>query len=200
MHENGGVINTNDVDIGLYDGADVQIHIVDRRNLSRKGLLFTGSIADVTYNIENMITLDVKGSVVNAKIIMTQKRSPMCRTDLFSVLCGLNQAAYAVVAHVVTLMDAFTFTVSGPTNPDGYFNGGVIINADGVGFEIANWDQSSSRITTYLPSQRLVESGMPLTLYPGCNKTLASCSAYGNTKNFQGEPHFLGTAAAAQQV
>lgn len=200
VHQNGGIINSNDVDIGLFDGAAVQIYIVDRLDLSSKGLLFTGSMAGVSYNIENMITFDVKGPVVNAKIIMTQKRSPMCRTDLFSVLCGLNADDYAVVAHVATLMDAFTFTVTGPTNPDGWFNGGTIINADGVAFEIANWDQSSSRITTYLPSQRLVESGMPLTLYPGCNKTLANCSAYGNTLNFIGEPHFLGTAAAAQQV
>lgn len=201
VHQNGGVINTNDVDVGLFDGADVQIHIVDRLNLSRKGLEFTGSVANVSYNVENLITFDVKGPVVNAKIIMTQRRSPMCRTDLFSVLCGLNADAYAVVAHVATLIDAFTFTVTGPTQPDNWFNQGVIINADGVAFEIANWTLSTGKITTYLPSQRLVESGMPLTLYPGCDKTMASCSGkYGNALNFIGEPHFLGTAAAAQQV
>src|SRR4029077_10729442 len=28
VHQNGGVINTNDVDIGLFDGADVQIYII----------------------------------------------------------------------------------------------------------------------------------------------------------------------------
>lgn len=201
VHQNGGIINTNDVDIGLFDGADVQIYIVDRLNLSRKGLLFTGSIATVTYNVENLITFDVKGPVVNAKILMTMKRSPMCRTDLFSVLCGLDASAYDVTATVVSILDAFNFTVSGPTQADGWFNQGTIVNADGVAFEIANWSLSSMKVTTYLPSQRLIASGMPLTLYPGCDKTLAMCSGrYNNALNFIGEPHFLGTAAAAQQV
>ena len=68
--------------------------------------------------------------------------------------------------------------------------------------EIANWVQASQTITTYLPSARLVTPGQGVTLYPGCDKThdATGCGKYTNWLNFQGEPHFTGTAAAAQQV
>ncbi len=202
VHENGGTINTADIDAGLFDGANVQVHIIDRLNLSRKGLLFTGRISTINYNCLNGITLDAKGPAVDAKILMVQKRSPMCRTDLFSVLCGVPASSYDVAATVASVSDAFTFTVSGLAQADGWFNQGTAVLPNGVAVEIANWVQSTQTITTYLPCQRLVSAGMALTLYPGCDKTLTAtgCIKYANALNFQGEPHFLGTSAAAQQV
>lgn len=201
VHENGGIINTADLEAGLFDGADVQLFNVDRLDLSRKGLLFTGSVANINYNVENGITFDVKGMVVNAKILMTQKRSPMCRTDLFSVLCGVNRDAYVVSTHVVAIVDAFNFTVAGLPQADGWFNQGVAITSSGIAVEIARWVQSTQTVTAYLPANLLLSAGADLTLYPGCDKTLAMCAGrYNNALNFQGEPHFLGTAAAAQQV
>ena len=72
----------------------------------------------------------------------------------------------------------------------------------GPSFEIANWTQSSQLVTSYLPSIRFLTVGANLTLYPGCDKTLGvnGCAKFSNQLNFQGEPHFLGTAAAAQQA
>ncbi len=105
---------------------------------------------------------------------------------------------------VATIEGAFVFTVTGSlANASGYFNQGVAVTANGIAFEIGNWDQSTQTITAYLPCNRLLEVGLGLTLYPGCSKTLTGtggCSSFGNQLNFQGEPHFLGTAAAAQQV
>jgi hypothetical protein len=47
-----------------------------------------------------------------------------------------------------------------------------------------------------------VTPGQGVTLWPGCDKTMGAtgCGKYNNWQNFQGEPHFTGTAAAAQQV
>lgn len=203
--ESSGTISTEDLDIGLFDGATVQIYIVDRLDLSAKGLLFTGSIATITYNVENQVTLDVKGPAVAARILMTQKRTPMCRTDLFSSLCTVNPASWQVTGTIATVVNAFNFTVSGlsiATPADGYFNQGVALSENGTAFDIANWLQSSLSITAYLPCYRLISVGEGITLYPGCDKTLSAtgCARYSNQLNFQGEPHFAGTAAAAQQV
>jgi uncharacterized phage protein (TIGR02218 family) len=203
VHENGGTITTEDLDIGLFDGADVQIYIVDRMDLTSKGLLFSGSIANVSYDVENMVTIDVKGPAVSARVLMTQRRSPMCRTDLFSVLCGLNPASFDVATSVDTIVNAFNFTVTGAlAQADGYFNQGVVVTADGTSFEIANWSQSTQTITAYLPCSRIITEGGGLTLYPGCDKTMGvnGCPKFSNQLNFQGEPHFLGAAAAAQQA
>ncbi len=202
IHGSSATINSADLDIGLYDGAIVQLYIVDRLDLSSKGLLFTGSISTISYDVENQVVFDVKGPAVSAKILMTQKRSPMCRTDLFSVLCGLNPASFDVAATIATIEDAFTFTVNGLAQADGYFNQGVAVTASGKSFQVANWVNSTQKITAYLPCNRILTVGGALTLYPGCDKTMGpnGCPKFSNQLNFQGEPHFLGTAAAAQQV
>ncbi|WP_439399092.1 baseplate hub protein [Bradyrhizobium sp. PMVTL-01] len=208
VHGSGFTFDSTDIDLGLFDGAKVELYSVDRLNLTRKGLLFTGTISNTSTDpITHQFSFSVMGYSVKARIIMTQKRSPMCRTDVFSMLCGLNKALYAVSATVVTVGDAtgglFGFTVSGLTQDDGYFNQGVGVTDGGVAFEIASWVKSTQTIKTYLPRQRLLTVGMGLTLYPGCNKVLESpngCAKFSNQLNFVGEPHFLGTAAAAQQV
>lgn len=200
----GATFDSADLDVGLFDGATVQVYIIDRLNLSRKGLLFTGAISNIDCDpIGHQVTIEVKGRAASAKTVMTRKRSPMCQTDLFSVLCGIDKAAYDVAATVATIITSFSFAVGGSlAQTDGYFNQGVAVTAGGVAFEIANWFQSTQTITTYLPCNRLLTVGTGLTLYPGCNKTLGTggCAKFSNQLNFQGEPHFLGTAAAAQQA
>jgi uncharacterized phage protein (TIGR02218 family) len=205
VHGSNATINSQDLDVGLFDGATVQLYVVDRLNLSRKGLLFSGSIANISYTTENQVSFDVKGPAVSAKILMTQKRSPMCRTDLFSVLCGINPASWAATGTIATIVNAFNFTVSGLSiapPADGYFNQGVAVTSAGTAFELSNWVQSTATITAYLPCNRILTVGGSLTLYPGCDKTLGAngCPKFSNQLNFQGEPHFLGAAAAAQQV
>jgi uncharacterized phage protein (TIGR02218 family) len=201
VHSSLSVFETSVIDAGLFGAATVQLYVVDRMNPARLGLLFTGSIGNISYNLENQVVFDVKGLAQFARVLLTEKRSPMCRTDLFSVLCGVDKTAYDVAAVVTAVVDNFNFTVSGPGNPDGWFNQGVMVTSSGTALVIANWVASTHAVTTYLPVKRLVDAGMNLTLYPGCDKTMATgCAKFENQINFQGEPHFLGTAAAAQQV
>lgn len=203
VHARGSTFDTDDLEAGLFDAAAVQIYVVDRMDLSSKGLLFTGSIGNIAYSIENQVSFEVKGPANSAKILMTQKRTPMCRTDLYSVVCGVDKDDYDVATSVATIEDQFNFTVTGAlAQADGYFNQGFVVTANGIAFEIGNWVQSTQTITTYSPSSLKLTEGMALTLYPGCDKTLGAngCPKFSNQLNFQGEPHFLGTAAAAQQV
>ncbi len=204
VHSGSSTFDTGVIEAGLFDAATVQLYIVDRMNLAgTPGLLFTGAIADIKYNVENQVVFDVKGAAVFARRILTQRRSPMCRTDLYSTLCGVDKTAYDVATTVDAVANSFSFTVTGAlAQADGYFNQGVVVSAGGVAIEIANWVQSTQTITTYLPISRLLTAGDNLTLYPGCDKTLGAngCAKFSNQLNFQGEPHFLGTAAAAQQV
>ncbi len=203
VYGDGYLLDSEDIDIGRFDGAKVEIYKVDRLDLSRKGLEFTGFISDTSYNpIEHQVIFSVKGPSAS-RIVMTRKRSPMCGVDLFSTPCGLDKTAFDVAATVATIESAFVFTVSGLAQADGYFNGGVGVTANGDKFVMSRWVQSTQTITAYLPCSRILEVGLGLTLYPGCSKTLTGangCASFSNQLNFQGEPHFLGTAAAAQQV
>lgn len=192
------------IDIGLFDAAKVQIYIVDRLNLSRKGLHFTGEISDISVEpIQRQFSFNVKGPSASSRIVMTRKRSPMCETDFGSVLCQIDIEDHKAVTTVATVDTAFSFTVSGSlAQADGYFNNGVVVTDAGDKFEIGNWTNSTQKILTYQASSRRLAIGQSITLYKGCNKTkgLGGCADVSNWINFQGEPHFLGSAAAAQQV
>ncbi len=209
VHGDGYTFDSADIDIGLFDGATVQLYKVDRLNLTRKGLFFTGAISNITVDpIGHLVTFDVK-SGNPAKILMTAKRQPMCRVDLFSTLCQVNKVSYAVSTTVATIVNAFSFTVTGSlAQADGYFNGGVCVTASGVAFVMGNWVQSTQKISTYSAVNRLLTVGLGLTIYPGCDKTdtITGCGKFtvadpnGNYINFQGDNHYTGPAVAAQQV
>lgn len=204
VYESGATFDSDELDIGLFDGAAVQIYKVDRMNLTRAGLEFTGAISDMTLDpIAHRFSFQVKGPASSAKILMTQKRSAMCRTDLYSTLCGVDKTAYDVSTTVASIVDGFSFTVTGSlAQADAYFNQGIVVTAAGKAFEIGRWVMSTQTITAYLPCNRFLTVGLGLTLYPGCDKTLGvnGCAKFANQLNHQAEPHFTGTAAAAQQV
>lgn len=199
-HSVGGTIDTAELNSGLWDGAVVQIYPVDRNSLSALGsALFTGTVQPVTISpIGQTGSFDCRGLSAKAESVI-QTYSPMCRTDLFSSLCQLTAASFDHTGAVASVVDRFNITVSGLASPpaDDWFNQGVGHNTTtGVKFEIANWTLSTLQLTTYLPICALFSAGDSLTLYPGCDKTKATCvSKFSNIINFQGEPHYRGPTA-----
>jgi uncharacterized phage protein (TIGR02218 family) len=196
-HSDGGTLDTAEFNTGFWDGATVQMYLVDRAGATTLGEpIFTGLIDAVTLDpIAGSGSFDVRGLAVQAEAFI-QTYQPMCRTDLFSVLCQLNESDFDHVGTVGTIIDRFNFTVAGLGAPpvDGWFNQGVFVTASGFKGTIANWLLGSLKITMYQPQciSRLT-AGEGITLYPGCDKTGATCRTKFNNKiNFQGEDHFLG--------
>lgn len=196
-HSVGGVLDTDELNHGFWDGAAVSLYVVDRANLSTLGdPLFTGIIDTVSLDpVGSSGTFDIRGVAAQAEAFI-QTYQPMDRTDLFSVLNQLVPADWDHVGTVGTIIDRFNFTVSGLGSPpaDGWFNQGVFETASGFKGVIANWINSSLKITTYQPQciSRLT-AGEAITLYPGYDKTATQSRVKFNNKiNFQGEDHFLG--------
>jgi uncharacterized phage protein (TIGR02218 family) len=196
-HSDGGTLDTFELNTGFWDGATVQTYLVDRSATTTLGNpLFTGLIDTVTIDpIGSGGSFDIRGIAVEAEAFI-QTFQPMCRTDLFSSLCQLNAADWDQTGTVDSILDRFNFTVAGLASPpaDGWFNQGVFVTASGFKGVAANWVQSSSKITTYQPQcMSRLAAGEAITLYPGCDKTGATCrTKFSNKINFQGEDHFLG--------
>ncbi len=130
VHGIGETFDTTDIDVGLFDGAAVRVYKVDRLNLSRKGLLFTGSISTVQYSpVERYVRFSVKGPSSNARMLVVRKRSPMCQVDLFSPLCQLNPASFDVATTVATI---FSFQIECYQVVSNATNSQDAINAVGV--------------------------------------------------------------------
>ena len=196
-HSEGGTIDTYELNNGFWDGAAVQMYLVDRSEATTLGdPIFTGLIDTVSINLTGSSGLfSIRGLAAQAEAFV-QTYQPMCRTDLFSVLCSLDPAAWDHAGTVGTILDRFNFTVTGLASPpaDGWFNQGTFQTASGFKGVIANWIQGSSKITMYQPqSIARLTAGEGVTLYPGCDKTGTTCRTKFNNKiNFQGEDHFLG--------
>lgn len=206
-HSSGGVFDTEDIDKGLYDAADVKVFAANRASLLSLGLMFTGTIQPIGYDTSGRVSFDIRGVSSEANTGYIQTFSPMCRTDLFSPLCGLDSADFAYTATVNAIINRFNFTVSGMMAPpgsgfantptDGWLNLGVIVTAGGIAFECANWIEADLQVTAYLPCSEFITAGEGLTLHSGCNKTIANCrDKFANTISFMGEPHSTGVAAA----
>jgi len=196
-HSEGGTLDTAELNNGFWDGAAVQMHLVNRSSATTLGdPMFTGIIDTVSINvIGSSGSFDIRGLTAEAEAFI-QTYQPMCRTDLFSVLCGLNAADWDHAGTVGSVIDRFNFTVAGLASPpaDGWFNQGTFQTASGFKGVIANWTQGSLKITMYQPQcvARLT-AGEAITLYAGCDKTGTTCrSKFSNKINFQGEDHFLG--------
>jgi len=196
-HSVGGTIETAEVNNGFWDGAAVRVYLVNRSSLSTLGdPLFTGTIDTVTLDpIGSGGSFDIRGVAAAAEAFI-QTYQPMCRTDLFSSLCQLDEALFAHTGTVGTILDRFNFTVAGLGSPpaDFWFNQGTFQTASGFKGVVANWVLSTSTITTYQPQciSRLT-AGEGITLYPGCSKEASTCRVkFGNRINHQAEAHFLG--------
>lgn len=203
-HSVGGVLDTAELNNGFWDGASVVAYVVDRANLDALGdPLFTGVIDTVAIDpIGYGGSFDIRGLAAQAEAFI-QTFQPMCRTDLFSPLCQLIAASFAQTGTIDTIVDRFNFTVAGLAIPpeDGWFNQGTFETESGFKEVVANWQQGSLKITAYQPKclARLTE-GEGITLYPGCDKTAATCrTKFSNKLNFQGEDHFLGIGSIVGQ-
>lgn len=196
-HSVGGVLDTEELNNGFWDGAMVQVYVVDRSNITTLGdALFTGVIDTVNLDpVGAAGSFDIRGIAAQSEAFI-QTYQPMDRTDLFSVLNQLEPTDWDHVGTVGVRLDHFNFTVAGLVSPPatGWFNGGVLRTASGFAAVIANWDQSALRVTTYQAvCLRRITAGEAVTLYAGYNKTAAQARTKFNNKiNFQGEDHFLG--------
>jgi uncharacterized phage protein (TIGR02218 family) len=196
-HSAGGTLDTFELNTGFWDGARVQMYLVDRFGGATLGNpLFTGLIDTVTLNpIGSGGSFDIRGIAVEAETFI-QTFQPMCRTDLFSSLCSLNAADWDHAGTVGAIVDRFNFTVAGlaAAPADGWFNQGTFVTASGFKAVIANWDLAALKMTTYQPvCVSRLNVGEALTIYPGCDKTGQTCrEKFHNKLNFQGEDHFLG--------
>jgi uncharacterized phage protein (TIGR02218 family) len=200
-HSDGGVIDTFDVNVGLYDGATVELLIADRDDLSKPGVLrFKGTVQQISFSILGHGSFDIRSQVAEAEQFI-ETYGPVCRTDLFSDLCQVDKTSYAQTATVVSIPSPFSAVISGLSAPpsDKYFDVGTGQRGTDIAFEIAHYDHSVTTLHTFLPICVLFAASDTLTLYPGCDKTEGAdgCARFNNLINRQAESHFLGVAAAA---
>jgi hypothetical protein len=117
---------------------------------------------------------------------------PACRHTLFDTGCTLSAAAFAKNGSVLagSTQISILATLSAPTGFGTYTLGRILMTSgknEGLQRTISNWDGAKT-LALINPFNYAVSAGDTFTIFPGCNKTLATCEAVNNKENFGGFP------------
>jgi len=183
---------------GALDGARVT---VERLFMATPGdtsagtiVLFAGRVAEAK-PARDEIALTVKSDLelLNTNLPRTVYQ-PGCAYTLYDSNCALAKAAWGVACTVLAgaTVNGVSATLS---NPTGYFDLGTITFTSGAlngqSFTVKAYTLSGSTgaFSFPLPLPALPATGDTFTGYPGCDKTLSTCtSKFANSAHFRGYP------------
>jgi uncharacterized phage protein (TIGR02218 family) len=170
---------------------------VDYTNVSGDGAqikLFGGAISNIVYNNLGIVEFTIDGSFTKNTYLSMETYSSLCRADLGDYRCKVNIEILKKYFEVKTVSSASRFRTTDLSDPDNYWQYGILqftsgLN-NGVALEIANSVSSTKEIVLFLNAPFDIRAGDQGIIYPGCDKTTTMCRArYSNLNNFRGEPY-----------
>ncbi|MDX3927437.1 MAG: DUF2163 domain-containing protein [Shinella sp.] len=194
-------VRETDLAAGRYDGAKVEVFLVNWQAPGEHMLLNTGEIGEVTraggaFRAElRRLThaLDqVKGRIYGHRCdaVLGDGR---CRADL--------SHGFRAEGAVTTVADELRLSVSGlETFPERFFRYGVLTFTSGIhegltaDIEDHRTSGGQTELTLWLPLPFMAEAGDRFSIVAGCDKSFGTCrEKFGNGLNFQGFPHMPGS-------
>lgn len=196
-------ITAQDLSAGRYDEAEVEMFIVNWDDLTQGILRLPGKgwIGNITTRREDFVA-EVRGLDQALQQIVGEVYQPTCRADLGDSKCKVDLDALTVNGVVSSVTDRTTFAASGlaGTQSDDFYKHGLLTwtgptGGDNVDLarEVDSYIDSTGTFTLILPMGFDIQVGDTFSVYPGCDKTLATCrDKFDNVINFRGEPFIPG--------
>lgn len=156
-------------------------------------VMFAGRVSDVTmgrYEARLVVRSDTE--LLDVKVPKNLYQ-PGCMNTLYDAACGKSRAALTV-ANAVAAAPAPTKSVFGSTlgQAASYFDLGVVTFTSGANSGISRTVKSfaaGGQVTLIAPFPFAPSAGDTFTIYPGCDKTQATCnSRFANLPRFRGQP------------
>ena len=203
----GNVPWTQAIRAGMLDGSTIQ---VDRAvfpswaGAVRSGLSFrpTG-VVTVFKGPTAAIDFDHSATIISiqSRLQLLTQQIPRnvfqagCRHTLFDAGCQLSAGAFAAdgTCQAGTTQSVFQTNLSDPALPFGtgtYALGRIVMTSgrnNGFARAVRSWSAPAAKLIVPLPFE--VAPGDTFVAYPGCDKTLGTCTAFGNNVNYGGEPN-----------
>lgn len=124
----------------------------------------------------------------------------MCRHALYGRGCRLSKATYAATGRPTAVVGSVVTVPEAAGYPNGYFSMGMLETPDGALRFIVN--HTGNKLTLMRPMESLgqlfanqgyglnyglIYGGLQLKMYPGCNRSRATCNAkFNNLENYGG--------------
>jgi uncharacterized phage protein (TIGR02218 family) len=188
-------ITEEEIQAGLYDYAELEVHLVNYADLSMSGMLVKrGWIGEVRLT-RGQFVAEVRGLAQKLSQNIGRLYTPTCDATLGDARCGVNLLALTGTSAVASVISNAVFTTTSPTTSNTYFKGGVLtwtsgLN-DGKSMEVKEFIVNDVELV--LPMGNSITIGDTFTVVAGCDKTRDTClTKFNNLVNFRGFPDLPG--------
>jgi uncharacterized phage protein (TIGR02218 family) len=194
---NSDTLDADDLRSGLWDGAQIEIFLVNWQDLTQGGIILKrGTIGHVELQ-DTIFKAELRGMTQALQQQIVELCTPDCRADLGDARCKVDLTPLTVTGNVTAATNQYGFTDSSRTEAADYWDGGLVTWTGGANLgrkmEIDTYS-TGGVFTLYLPMVAAITVGDTYSLQPGCDKSFATCkNRYNNVNNFRGEPYIPGT-------
>lgn len=197
---NSASLNEADLANGLYDGASVEIWLVDWRAPEHRILLDAATLGEVRRG-ENGFSAELRSLAHRLDQQRGRRFQRACAADLGDSACRVDLAApkFRFLSHVDSSASLASCATPSGEFAEGWFSNGVMSVRSGANAG-AKLQIKSHRISDGLahlafwtPPAQIFAPGDAVELVAGCDKSFAMCGArFANRVNFRGFPHMPG--------
>jgi uncharacterized phage protein (TIGR02218 family) len=194
-------ISEADLQRGLYDGARVEVFLVNWAMPDQHLLLKVQEIGEVTRS-GGQFRAELRSFAHRLNQPQGRLYGRRCDAALGDARCGIDvtQSQFCREGVLAAVIDATRISVSGLSAfPDGFFRYGTIAFLDGenagerLDIEAHGAAGAEVEVTLWLPVARAPDAGCRVLLTAGCDKAFGTCRAkFANQRNFRGFPHMPG--------
>lgn len=154
-------------------------------------ILFAGQVSDITAG-RTQIKINVKSWLeqLNRPVPALLYQAP-CAHTIYDPGCGVTQASFGVNAMIMYVPSDLGVFQANINRADHYFDQGQVLFTSGVlaGLSWSIKSQVGQMISIMPPLLQAPAAGDGVTLYPGCDYTIATCTArFNNLARYMGQP------------
>jgi uncharacterized phage protein (TIGR02218 family) len=187
-------LRAEDLIAGLFDGARIEVFIVNWADLGQGRLLLRKGFLGEIKRADQRFSAEIRGLSNRLQQTAGKLYSRLCRVDLGSSECGVALGPRIDTYAVTQVIAADTVRIV-TARATGYFTFGKATFTTGANAGAVNEVllHDGQTIRLFVPMPRPIVVGDQIVLVAGCDKTPETCNAkFANILNFRGEPHIPG--------
>lgn len=188
----------DDLAAGLYDGARVELFLVNWADPSQRMLLKVEDVGEVM-RAGGAFRAELRGLAHRLSQPQGRIYTRRCDARLGDGRCGVNLAdpAFFALAEVTAVFDESRLEVNGLNGfAAGFFAQGLLTFTGGAlsGQSVSIEGQEGGALRLWLPLAALPAVGDAVRVTAGCDRSFATCrTKFSNGLNFRGFPHMPGS-------
>ncbi len=187
-------LRAEDLIVGLFDGARIEVFVVNWADLGQGRLLLRKGFLGEIKRADQRFSAEIRGLSNRLQQTAGKLYSRLCRVDLGSSECGVALGPRTDTYAVTQVMAADTVRIV-TARATGFFTFGKATFTTGANAGAVNevMLHDGQTIRLFVPMPRPIVVGDQIVLVAGCDKTPETCNAkFANILNFRGEPHIPG--------